>query len=489
MSFRYLRPLRIASVVFLSIPWFIFLVTWLRPGWAVLLVPLQAYLLVLYIARTSEPASVPAADLLPTRDRISAGALLVIIIAALVWTSLSGAGGVGYQNLPDWDNKNAMMNDLVQYPWPIGYPGGQVLNFYLALYLPAAVLGRLAGWNAGQWLLYGEVLAGTVLALLWVFSFSGRLGAAACLLFLAFGGLDIVGSLLATHNWPGSGIGIEWWSRPLQFSGNTTLLFWVPQHSLPGWLLGALLLDEGARWRRFTFAGLLVGLCVLWSPLTTLGLIPAAIAGLAMADRRTLVSPANLLYGPLILVLAVAFYAPHRAGAVIDVGAVAWQRHYSASGIARTGLFLALEVGAYLVAIAACWKLLERPWRVIAIIVAISSLACVVLPPIMANGNFAMRMSIPTLLMLFLLVVRILWLEAPGGIRVGLVLCLALGAVSAVQEVTRSIMLYPAALPAPRPAYGVPGLRPRHRTAMMMPADWPIYQLFFRPPAPPAAAL
>ena len=484
MSLSYLKALRIGSVVFISLPCFIFFGVWLRPGWAVVVLPLLGSLLVAYALR--KPAPGPGdgpPDLLPTSDRISRRSLLVIVLLAIVWVSFSGAGGIGFQNLPDWDNKNHLISDLIQYDWPVAYDNGLTLNYYFALYLPAALVGKVAGWAVAQWFLYGCVLAGAFLSLLWVYSFAGELGVKGAILFLAFGGLDVIGYLVTRQQLPRLGQPIEWWATTVQFSSNTTVLFWVPQHGLAGWILTALIFDEAARMRRVAFTGLFVGLCFLWSPFVALGLIPVAIAAYVVAEHRALVSPANFVYLPLVAGLAAAFYAPHQSGAGLNAGPAIWSEHYSFGGVARMVALLAFEVGVYGLWIGACWASLDRKWRAIGVTIAIASVVWVLVPETVGHGGFTMRSSIPTLFLLVLMILKVLASKPPRYVRVALTVCLVLGAGSAIQEFTRSILRYPATIPAPRPEGGVLlGLNKRHRGEFVMPTDSRLYRLFYRTP-------
>jgi hypothetical protein len=98
-----------------------------------------------------------------------------IVLVVIGWVSLSGAGGIGYQNLPDWNNKNVLLNDLLAKPWPVFYGADTVLNYYFALYLPPSLIGKLAGWDAAQWAMYAYVLIGLLLTMLWLYSYSARL--------------------------------------------------------------------------------------------------------------------------------------------------------------------------------------------------------------------------------------------------------------------------------------------------------------------------
>ncbi len=483
-TYQFLRTLRFCSVAFLTLPWFVLFLTWLQPVWGGAFAVVLAVVLARYVASVRNAPVAPAMTAtLPTRDRITSSSLAFLIALAIGWVLLSGAGGLGHQNLPDWNNKNALMSDLLRFDWPVIYEGSQVLNYYFALYLPASLLGRFAGWDAAQWFLLAEVLAGTILSLLWVYSFAGRLGVAALLLFVAFGGLDLAGFMLMHHRLPRSGAGVEWWARTVQFSANTVQLFWVPQHSLAGWLCASLMLDEAVRRRRVSFAGLFVGLSMLWSPFVTVGLIPVGIATLFIAERRSIASVANLLFLPLISLLTLAFYWPHRSGGDLDAGANVWLAHYQFSSIRLIGVFLVLEVGIYLLLVAAFWQSLGRDWKVLTVTIAISSLAWVIVPEHVGHGGFTMRSSIPSLFLLCLVLVHVLSFEAHRLARIAIVGLLVLGSASAFLEISRSIRRYPTTIPAPRPATGVMGLRARQKGEFVMPYNSPLYRVFFRTPS------
>lgn len=474
--------LRACSVAFLSVPWLLFTATWLRPGWAIVLLGLHAYMLFSYATHgLVEPADRGDA-VLTTTDRVGVRALLFIAVLAIAWTSFSGAGGVGFQNQPDWNNKNALMRDLLRFDWPVGYENGRVLNYYFALYLPASIVGRLAGWDAAQWVLYAEVLIGVLLTLLWLYSFSGRLGVSAILLFMAFGGLDIVGYLLMRQHMPAKGGGIEWWAQSMQFSGNTTLLFWVPQHCLPAWILTALVLDEVARFRRVVYTGFFVALCLLWSPFVSAGLIPIAVGALFMANGKGLRSVANFVYLPVMSAFAFALYSPHKDGSHVNAPLSYWKAHYSLAGLRTMAVFLALEVGVYVFFVLGCWSRLDRYWRVLARVVALAAVLWVLVPDRVGHGGFNMRASAPALFVLFLLVLHVLTVETHAVRRIALAACLMLGSVAGLQEVVRSASRYPSHVPEPPPATGVLGLGTKNMNELVMPLDSRLYRLLFRAP-------
>lgn len=70
------------------------------------------------------------------------------------------------------------------------------------------------------------------------------------------------------------GAHIEWWASIGQFSSHTTLLFWVPQHTIAPWIVTAVLLLVVERNLGRQVLWFLAALSFLWSPMASLGLVP-----------------------------------------------------------------------------------------------------------------------------------------------------------------------------------------------------------------------
>lgn len=88
-----------------------------------------------------------------------------------------------------------------------------------------------------------------------------------------FSSMDALPFILHGMTWP-LGSNIEWWAWPYQYSSNTTLLLWAPNHALPAWLAAGLFLRH---WQNPDFGRLvpfLAGLLPLWSPFALVGLAP-----------------------------------------------------------------------------------------------------------------------------------------------------------------------------------------------------------------------
>ncbi len=208
---------------------------------------------------------------------LAAGLVLV------VWLSLSGTGGVGFQN-DDYPASNALLKDLIEQEWPLRaeIEGKSIpIVYYMGYFLPAAGIGKLFGWGAANIFLYAWTLLGISLAFAW-FARIGRItlagqGAKALLFALFFclaGGLDVLGHYALTTHPFRLHSHVEWWADFFQYSSMTTLLFWVPQHAIAAWISTGVLIDAILEPDEVQIPGMMLAASILWSPFGILGTAP-----------------------------------------------------------------------------------------------------------------------------------------------------------------------------------------------------------------------
>lgn len=364
--------------------------------------------------------------------------LIAIALVALAWTALAGIGHFVYANA-DWITRDAVLRDLVATPWPPMYESdgatALILRAPVGFYLPVAAAGSLLGLQLADLLLYLWSATGFALTLAAAASLfhTRRERVLAIVLMLAFGGLDLIGFPLMRGRWPAPGEHIEWWASFAQYSSNSTLMFWVPNHALPAWL-GLLLALR--HWRTPVLARMslmLMAAIALWSPLSAVGLVPFFLAGLDWRrDLRTLFATRSGL--PFLALAAlVARYITLDAqtiahGWAIDLFPTAstFWFHYSA--------FCLLEFG--LLALLLAWL------RAVDAKVVIAVLVLLALPFLHfgAGNDLVMRASIPALAVLALAAVRPLLASDRLLSRGLLALVLGIGAVGAAQEPARALL-------------------------------------------------
>lgn len=207
--------------------------------------------------------------------------LIMIAILALIWTFLSGQGGLFFQNA-DYNMRNAIFNDLVKFNWPVIYnipndisqtvmqgsnayetaiyfEGNQAtICYYLGFWLPPAFLGK------GFYLLFGNFGLALSQFFLFAWTFSGvftvlylfarafkKFSYKIILIFIFFSGMDIIASLffyvtgLEGMLFPEGRLipHLDTWTMQ-QYTSNTSALFWVFNQVIPLWLFCCILLNE-----------------------------------------------------------------------------------------------------------------------------------------------------------------------------------------------------------------------------------------------------
>jgi len=435
---RLLRFLEIASPLYLAIPWLIFALGWLRP---VIGLPVAAATLLglgAWVRQISGSATEPVSD---PRGPIDLKRLAAMLLLVLIWVSLSGVGGAGFQNQVGAEKHNAVLKDLVERPWPVTYGDDEAtatLVCSVAHYLPAAAVGKRLGWTAANVTLWLTTLIGAALALLWFSQLLGRLSTRATVLFIAVGGLDLVGAFLAEGQVPSGMAHVERWAQHWQYSSNTTLMFWVPQHALCGWI-GAALVMRAALGRRSSHSLVfLLGLCALWSPFVAIGLAPLVLAALFATRARAAFSLGNLVAAPFLLATAALFYLSRESAITVEW---IWNAVDLPLLWPWLALFLLLEVGLYMLFCTELWSGGDRAERAIASTVA----AFLLLLPMFRIGIFndlVMHASIPALFILWAFVARQL-LSHPWRTETRiLAVLLILGSFTAVSSIVRSIGRY-----------------------------------------------
>ncbi|MFS0736471.1 hypothetical protein ABC347_05420 [Sphingomonas sp. 1P06PA] len=374
---------------------------------------------------------------------------------------LGGEGRIFHANL-DWQVRDAVLRDLVVYPWPFAYAGADrlILRLPSAMYLLPALIGKASGVGTAQVALLAcnSVLLGSLFALGAALFEGSRERRIAISLLVAFSGLDALGKLLMAQ--PVSDH-IEWWSSQ-QYSSMLTLLFWVPQHAIAGWTAALLYL----LWRagRIGLPVLLVPmpLLALWSPLALAGAMPfLAHAGMARLLDRGL-RPADLL--PALAALAVAIpsllYLATGSGGAVGGGErpMRWPEHL---------LFVSIEVVPYLLAIART----RETMRFGGATLAITGATLLLLPLASRSGdiNLVMRLSIAPLAILAVQTADLLIRSKTSSNNrlwaTVVAIALMIGAVTPALEIARAIRLpvnpirpcsYLAVVPGGAPTYVAP---------------------------------
>lgn len=264
------------SVIYIALPIFIFLAGWLRLAAAIPVCII--FLISLFLMMKNRPE--------PVKWHLSREKRLIVIVSVIllaIWVFLSGQGGFSFQN-SDYQIRNAIFHDLIEKSWPViytdsqnaagnssiaGIPNQYMLTYYIAFWLPGALFGKVFGWFAANVFLYFWSLLGVVLISYYLFRTLRNTSVWSIVILIFFSGLDVLGYVIVSGKYPGPIDHIEWWSG-LQYSSNTTLLFWVFNQTITLWLAILLILNmKNSRSLFFLYAMLL-----LHGPFPFLGMLP-----------------------------------------------------------------------------------------------------------------------------------------------------------------------------------------------------------------------
>ncbi|MBX3013968.1 MAG: hypothetical protein KF832_20770 [Caldilineaceae bacterium] len=317
-----------ATLGYLTLPVFLFELGWLRTPWAISFMLLTAIGLGQTLAEFGRTEALVVALDQWWQGVTRRGLLLTCLVCGGL-VLISGVGGYGYQT-GDWTKHEILLKDLSDYPWPVFYTYYDEtvgLAYYLAYYLPAALVGKVGGILLANQALVLWTLAGLILAVCWFSVLTARSLSMGLTFFILFSGLSVVGFFLRFYvpvNWLAGAPDLNtapWqthpalWAAAWQYSPHVRGLFWVPQHVLPGWLITGLILFVCSMTSARGSLLFLWSLSALWSPFITIGLLPLFVADLLPRPDsrfgtrlRAYLSVANGC-GLLLFLLMACFYA------------------------------------------------------------------------------------------------------------------------------------------------------------------------------------
>ncbi len=381
--------------LYLTLPFIIFCMGWLRLSIAIPVTALILWILWQLLKQA------PNFDFQFPNSKSA----FYLLLLTVLWVFLSGVGGYTFQN---WDHhwRNAVLRDLITYNWPVIYSSPEkgpvtMLVYYVGYWLPAALTGKIFGWQVANFVLFLWTWLGVLLTVLHLNIKLKTSFIKTALLLIFFSGLDALGVLLFAGDYPTLWPPIqhlEIWSGNLQYSSFTTQLFWVFNQVIPAWLCIALILESDSRGEAtspllridakiFTWS-----LCFFFAPLAALGLFPyLLIEWFKQADFKSPFKNLRfdlLLASGIVVLVSYLFFSSNTA---------AQERGLQAIALKDFLAFFLLE-GGILWLLLAPLKWRDPRW-------AVTGLLLAVIPFIQIGSgrDFVMRASIAPLFCLMLM--------------------------------------------------------------------------------------
>ena len=414
------------TYVYLALPLLLFLMTWLRLEFMVVMVVL--FLGAFYKAF---PCSDDKTIMIDKKTWCTLG------IIAFIWCFCGGIGYFYYQSF-DYHFRNAVFRDLINYEWPVFYDKANTpLVYYMAFWLPVALIGKLlivcnieaeTAFYIANIFLFLYALFGVLL----IFCHITKAIGGNCfkhimigiLGFVFFSGLDIIGQTFFVVEKAPFKHHIEWWAQFLQYSSHTTSMFWVFNQFIPTALLTLLFYNE-RNIKNFGFFKWLKGFTepILMVAYAVKRLLEVESKKQFIAEE--ILSVPNLIGVFWILPMVVMYFITNSEGMN--------GYYYVFRFTTPLGLFTfyMVEFVPYIVLIYKKYKHELLYWVVVVALLAI---------PFMRldhQNNFCMRSSIPMMIILSILVIKFVIEEKNGLLKYLLILTLLIGSVTPMYEFYR----------------------------------------------------
>lgn len=429
----------ILAVCYIALPFLIFVIGWLRWYISVPVVVLVAFAVFQFLHFN---------NVVHCNGLCKKNLPLILGIIAIVffWVYLSGIGGFVYQNT-DHGARNAIFRVLVSEQWPVNIEmadgTSRSLIYYIGFWLPASVVGKIWGIQAGFCFQALWAVLGICLVLYYIFTIYKKVSIGPLLLLVFFSGLDCVGGYLAGNVYKFYEH-LEWWANPYQYSSMTTQLFWVFNQALPIWLIIMLMYVQ----KQNRYIVLILSLAMLPSTIPFVGAIPFAIYFMVKniwqyrrsnTDKRWIrdvFSYANVVGGGLIGLISFGYLIGNQSGNNLASSSQAISNNDYNASLMIYVMFILLEVGIYILFLYKYQK--KNPLFYIII-------GCLLIIPLFRVGygsDFCMRASIPALILLMLMCLQSYTeaLKNKKYIYIGaLTAVLIIGAITPLHEINRAI--------------------------------------------------
>ena len=409
-----------AAYLYLAVPIILFAIGWLKPVFAILFIAVIA----VGLWKVEGDFEFKTAD-----NKSSLNFILISLAVALVWVFSSGIGGYTFQNL-DFNARNAIFHDLINHNWPVVYDYQKVpeikaiignsgtLIYYFTFWLPAAFVGKYFGWLAANAALFIWTVTGITLCFYLVSRFTGIRKSWVLLIFVFWSGLDILGGAIVENRIPYLTLlkllqnqHLEWWTSPkylLQYSSHTAQLFYVFNQALPAWLVTLLVLNS-KKLKSILFTSSLV---LLFAPLPSLGLLPFVVYKIleeipkqafvrwGISRLKELATVQNLVSGGILFVTAVLFFLSNNAA---QKHGFLWDVRPEDMSLDRLiFIYIVFCLVEFILYIVIVYKTANK----LLLFILFITLAVIPLYSYGEYNDFAMRVSIPALLILCLLFIQ-----------------------------------------------------------------------------------
>ena len=309
-----------ASIIYLTLPVIIFFIGYLKPIWAILFTALTigAGIYVLKDSTKDPMGDTEEAEKFKLNFKFPYLAVMIPLILLVVF--ISGIAEFTF-TLSDHAIRYAILNDLVEYKWPIIYDfatqenpvvsaylgeGKVAFAYYFVYWMVPAVIGKIGGLMLARIALFLWSALGLFLIAVGACMLYGKASRALFLGLVLFAGFDIFPYYINTF----MGVWTTWerWNAHLIVVGNTYQLMNVFNQAIPGWLI-TILLIMCVNSRSVGFLGALM---FVYSPWAAIGILPMCICKIVLKRGknifRNLFTIGNIVTPIVFFICFAAFF-------------------------------------------------------------------------------------------------------------------------------------------------------------------------------------
>lgn len=450
------KGLMILAYLYILFPFVIFIGGYCKP--LVAIVVIAVVIISFYLAIKNTEAIV-----LPEINREAMFKIAIVAVVILNFVIIAGIGKGVWQN-DDHTSRNNMFKQLVTYQWPVAIGTGSgttgSLIYYIGFWLPAAIIGKLFGINMGYNAQVLWAFIGIMLVWFMICARRRKIEVWPILIFLFFGGLDYFIVQFFSEAAPSF-----WADNHLEYtafySSFMTQLFWVFNQAIPTWVATMLLLHQKNRKNLI----LILGGVMLNATLPFIGMIPI-VAYLFFTNSRIkctlkkyrqfwkeafkdIVTFQNVFGGGVVGILSFLYLKNNESGQLVEVfsyenGTITNFTGYEGIkwAFARYCIVIFLEVGVYL------WCTYKRQKHNSLYYLTMVMLLIIPFIRVGYAKDFAMRASIPFLVILALFIIEQLGEQRKEAATYVLIGALAIGAITGVKEIHRTLWRTEAGVPS-----------------------------------------
>ena len=203
--------LELLTVAYLILPVLIYYFTFTK--WIFSLLAILALFLIVFASIKFKSVN-PKNKLKLFSSKKSVVIFFITLLIICLWLFLTGVGDFTYQQT-DYLKHNTILKDLIANEWPFAYSTEtqtQPFVYYFAYYIPAALIGKIAGFTSANITFYIWTFIGVTLGFSWIFKFLKRVSLCPVIVLICFGGLDFLGHIITNGALPPIGTHLEWWA-------------------------------------------------------------------------------------------------------------------------------------------------------------------------------------------------------------------------------------------------------------------------------------